>query len=458
MELPQAIYLFADLVNSTGYKEQHRFDTGWQKIQDFISETIKVVKKYNGLPYRIMGDAVVVKIKYTGSDESEPFIRVLSMAYDILIELDSFNGKNKLLKPKGLEKIEVRIGISFGYVKEFIYDDQIKDDIGECIDEAARLSSITSPNTVIFPVSLRSHLTSDYCPLNNSKCSMLSHEVKKIKLKGKEKKEDYVIIGLEDIKRCVKISEKKRCGNKSVNKMYRGTVASFLESRPLEDVLYIAFGGFMYSNKKGFAESLAKRIENKLKNTQVALIYDNNKDNPFLSKLNKCIEKDEHYEALATQTNLWYMYHHVDCINKCFNMNKAKGVFISDFYLDYDLLYSDVDGANGDLVKHFYDITKKAVNIYKEPDFVILLEAPQKYYLEEAQNHPSDPKHINFEKYMDKLIEKYDLRFMEPNKRKYYKINIESIFEKNKKKETQKMNEELNNIYRILLEEGILYE
>lgn len=402
-------YLFADLVGSTNYKEKRSYENGKRKIKEHCSIVINELRKYDGEVFKLVGDGVIGKFKEEEHDKNL-FDRTLKAAFSILLSIDKYNEEKDLKDEiKHEEMMETRIGIGFGKVNSYNYKG-FKDDIGECIDISARLSSIALPNTILFETHMSEKIVVSKFKEKYKNNDLFKSTLENIYLKGKASPVDLTIIGLNDIKKeypCIDL------------------ISNFKSRRSIEEVIYIAIGGFMYSNK----DILAKKIAEKL-NGQI--IPHNELESPYLKE---SWEDPEKNKELATKTNIWFLWHHYNCIKEALKSINRFDIFVSNFYLGYDLLYSGADYANIQLINDLYNIIKSSI-FYKEPDFKIFLEAPPDYYLSKKEELIKTGEIVSrYEKSLDieyytSLDKNYDYKFKHEKDDSCITIDISKIFKK----------------------------
>lgn len=135
----RTLIMFADLANSTLYKQQRPYVMGLQKTRLHNKIVTKAIEKQGGQVVKYLGDGVLARFDL-GEDVHLGF-KALNAAIDIQETLSDYNSKIT----DSLEKIETRIGIALGVVANFYGNDPQ----GEIVDLAARIQANAKPGQIL---------------------------------------------------------------------------------------------------------------------------------------------------------------------------------------------------------------------------------------------------------------------------------------------------------------------
>ncbi|GAJ06064.1 unnamed protein product, partial [marine sediment metagenome] len=113
------VYIFADLVGSTSYKERHSYQIGWSKVKKHCKIVIDEIMRNGGCVFKVVGDGVIGK--FEGYDQNV-YNNALTTAFSILLLIDRYNERHGLKNEvKSEDKIETKIGIGFGKITSYQY-------------------------------------------------------------------------------------------------------------------------------------------------------------------------------------------------------------------------------------------------------------------------------------------------------------------------------------------------
>ncbi|MBW7843803.1 MAG: adenylate/guanylate cyclase domain-containing protein [Ignavibacterium sp.] len=137
--------LFVDLCGSTLYKrkciQQKQPDLTWIFRQlIFLQRAADLVKKYNGIIVKTIGDELFAYFEATTYPEE-----IIKCAIEII------QGFGNLKSFKDESKIEAKVSLDFGLTYNGSIDNLHKfDPIGSAVDRCARLNSIAKKNEIVF--------------------------------------------------------------------------------------------------------------------------------------------------------------------------------------------------------------------------------------------------------------------------------------------------------------------
>jgi len=407
----ETVFVFADLVGSTPFKETHSFEEGLLKTREHNDLICKFVDKYHGRIFKLVGDGIIAMF-----DDSNSYFRALSASIECLREIDNYNeDKGYHRKVKKEYKIETRIGISYGVTKPYKIG-AIEDLVGECLDEAARLCSITLPNTILFKKSLLDKIQKDKFTFYRNNPNFFSNIIDNLNVKGKKESLDVCIISLDDIINSY---------NKRIAKNYYSpTKKLFLQGRPLREINYVAVGGFMFTGKGVVARNLSTKFG-------WYLIQDDFKDNQYLKWLYEILHqlpKDINLEEISRRsilTNLWFINNKLNLLYESIKENRDRfNRYISDFHLYSDMLYCFAEQTRLDreFISDIYDKLENS-NKYVKPDAIIFLTGSADYLMEiEKKKAERDPIRKELEKNISKEYIEYVLKHFD-----LYRENVRGI-------------------------------
>jgi len=135
----KTVIFFADLANSTLYKQQRPFVLGLNKTRIHNQLITEIVKNYKGEVVKYIGDAVLARFDL-GQNEHDAYLAI-NAAIAIQEKLHEYN---KPINDR-LEKIETKIGIASGIVADFYGNDPQ----GPIVDLTARIESNAKPNQIL---------------------------------------------------------------------------------------------------------------------------------------------------------------------------------------------------------------------------------------------------------------------------------------------------------------------
>ena len=152
-ELRNATILFTDIRGFTSMSEKMKPEEVVSTLNDYFTEMIDIVFKYNGTIDKIVGDElmIVYGAPISGKDDTE---NALNTAVEMMLELDDFNKKRKRNK---LPPINIGIGINHGSViSGNIGSKEMMDYtvIGDTVNLAARLCSYAVSGEIIVSESI----------------------------------------------------------------------------------------------------------------------------------------------------------------------------------------------------------------------------------------------------------------------------------------------------------------
>lgn len=132
--------LMTDLVNSTSYKQKHGHKKGTERILVSLKLTEEVIKKYQGITIKNLGDGVL-------SYFADPIKSVLAAR-----EISNLSKKKQTLVSKD---ISIKYAVTFGTVEK-IKIGKLNDIFGTPVDRSARILSLTKPNQILIEESVYS--------------------------------------------------------------------------------------------------------------------------------------------------------------------------------------------------------------------------------------------------------------------------------------------------------------
>lgn len=135
----KSIIMFADLTDSTLYKQKRNFISGLFKTKMHNESITKIVEKYNGRVVKYIGDAVMCEFSI-GMDYHLGY-NPINAAIEIIEFFQDYN--QEILDE--LEKIKTKIGLAMGVVAYFYGDDPQ----GHIVDLASRIESTAKPNQIL---------------------------------------------------------------------------------------------------------------------------------------------------------------------------------------------------------------------------------------------------------------------------------------------------------------------
>lgn len=135
----KSVIMFADLTDSTLYKQKRSFVSGLIKTKLHNEAITEIVRKYGGRIVKYIGDGVMCEF----SVEKNYYLTYKSINAAIEI-IEYFTDYNQDISDE-LEKIKTKIGIAFGTVAYFYGDDPQ----GHTVDLASRIESIAKPNQIL---------------------------------------------------------------------------------------------------------------------------------------------------------------------------------------------------------------------------------------------------------------------------------------------------------------------
>lgn len=127
--------MFTDLVGSTQYKREMGHTKGFMRNRMFCDICEQAIIKNNGTVVKRLGDGVMAVFETAMDSVLAAMLMVSSLEKD----------RKKLKKIVG--KMDCRIGITCGYVKEL--PGAAKDYIGHAMDKGARIEGIAKTNQVL---------------------------------------------------------------------------------------------------------------------------------------------------------------------------------------------------------------------------------------------------------------------------------------------------------------------
>ena len=176
-ELRNVTILFTDIRGFTSMSENMKPEEVVSTLNDYFTEMINIVFKYNGTLDKIVGDElmIVYGAPIGGADDTK---RALDTAIEMMIKLNSFNKKRKIKK---LLPIEIGVGINHGpVISGNIGSKEMMDYtvIGDTVNLAARLCSHAPPGNIIVSPSVHRKTSKFY----------QYEKLEPIEVKGKKKK------------------------------------------------------------------------------------------------------------------------------------------------------------------------------------------------------------------------------------------------------------------------------
>ncbi len=127
--------MFTDLVGSTQYKREMGHTKGFMRNRMFCDICEQGVGRHNGLVVKRLGDGVMAV-----------FETAIDAVLAAMLITQSLDKERKKVKPM-IGKLDCRIGITCGYVKEI--PGIAKDYIGHAMDKGARIEGIARTNQVL---------------------------------------------------------------------------------------------------------------------------------------------------------------------------------------------------------------------------------------------------------------------------------------------------------------------
>ncbi len=127
--------MFTDLVGSTQYKKDKGHTKGFMRNRMFCDICEQAVNRNNGLVVKRLGDGVMAV-----------FETAIDAVLAGMLMVSSLDKERKKLK-KVIGKMDCRIGITCGYVKEI--PGTSKDYIGHAMDKGARIEGAAKTNQVL---------------------------------------------------------------------------------------------------------------------------------------------------------------------------------------------------------------------------------------------------------------------------------------------------------------------
>ena len=176
-ELRNVTILFTDIRGFTSMSENMKPEEVVSTLNDYFTEMIDIVFKYNGTLDKIVGDElmIVYGAPIGGADDTK---RALDTAIEMMVKLKSFNKKRKIKK---LHPIEIGVGINHGpVISGNIGSREMMDYtvIGDTVNLAARLCSHSPPGNIIVSPSVFRKTSKFY----------QYEKLEPIEVKGKKKK------------------------------------------------------------------------------------------------------------------------------------------------------------------------------------------------------------------------------------------------------------------------------
>lgn len=135
----RTVILFADLADSTRYKQMRRFAMGLMRTRHHNEIVAKWITKNSGEVVKYMGDGVLARWDYESGHGA--MHRPLNAAIRIQEELQKVN--EEITDP--LERIESKIGLALGVVADFYG----RDPQGQVVDLAARIQANAKPGQIL---------------------------------------------------------------------------------------------------------------------------------------------------------------------------------------------------------------------------------------------------------------------------------------------------------------------
>ena len=176
-ELRNVTILFTDIRGFTSMSENMKPEEVVSTLNDYFTEMIDIVFKYNGTLDKIVGDElmIVYGAPIGAADDTK---RALDTAIEMMVRLKSFNKKRKIKK---LHPIEIGVGINHGpVISGNIGSREMMDYtvIGDTVNLAARLCSHSPPGNIIVSPSVFRKTSKFY----------QYEKLEPIEVKGKKKK------------------------------------------------------------------------------------------------------------------------------------------------------------------------------------------------------------------------------------------------------------------------------
>ena len=176
-ELRNVTILFTDIRGFTSMSENMEPEEVVSTLNDYFTEMIDIVFKYNGTLDKIVGDELMIVFgaPISGADDTK---RALDTAIEMMEKLDSFNKKRKTKK---LLPINIGVGINHGpVISGNIGSREMMDYtvIGDTVNLAARLCSHAPPGNIIVSPSVHRKTSKFY----------QYEKLEPIEVKGKKKK------------------------------------------------------------------------------------------------------------------------------------------------------------------------------------------------------------------------------------------------------------------------------
>ena len=135
----RSVILFADLSNSTLFKQQRSFVNGLYKTKIHNSSITKIAIEYGGQVIKYIGDATMCEFVCTDS------VNIIHNAINAAIKIIEYFNKYNSGIQDDMEKIQTKIGIAYGTVAYFYKNDPQ----GRVVDLAARIEGTAKPNQIL---------------------------------------------------------------------------------------------------------------------------------------------------------------------------------------------------------------------------------------------------------------------------------------------------------------------
>lgn len=221
----KSVIMFADLKNSTIYKQKRNFVNGLYKTKVHNDSITKIIKENGGRVVKYIGDAVMCEFPLENS-----YHRTYIAINAAIKIIEHFQDYNDNITDE-LEKIETKIGIAFGKVAYFYNNDPQ----GSIVDLACRIEGVAKGNQILV------HKNVIEC----CDCSKIQSRVGKVL---KYKKDDYIspsiklkLKGIECPQEVVEIKGSKDfCGIKKENEF-----GEYWENYRFDAYLYKLEEGFI---------------------------------------------------------------------------------------------------------------------------------------------------------------------------------------------------------------------
>ena len=184
----KTVILFADLADSTLYKDAMDFFMGLYKTYEHNRTISEIIQGFRGHVVKYIGDAVMVRFDTTNKETRNASTDAINAAVKIQ---EAFRDKNYGIINE-LHQYRTRIGISIGVTADL---EANNDAYGLCVDIAARLQSLSKPEQILVSHSLIGSADLDALDfkmnsfLNKKPVELISGK-KKIKLKGVQEPQD----------------------------------------------------------------------------------------------------------------------------------------------------------------------------------------------------------------------------------------------------------------------------